>query len=76
MDSADKRILEHKLAKPIGKAVSEWLKENDLVDVPVIAAASVVHPSLYVDENGVSHTGHVVLIDVEINDGDDDDNEL
>lgn len=72
MDSADRKILEHKLSKQIGKAVNEWLKENGLEDEPVVAAASVLHPSLYVDDNGVSHTGHVVLVDVQINDDDDD----
>ena len=72
MDNADKKIFEHKLSKQIGKAVSEWLKENCLEDMPVIAAASVIHPSLYVDDNGEAHTGHVVLVDVHINEDDDD----
>lgn len=72
MEYSDKKILEHKLAVPIGKAINDWLRENDLQDVPVVCQASVVHPSLYVDENGVSHTGHVALIDVEIDDDDDD----
>lgn len=76
MDSADRKILEHKLSKQIGKSVSVWLKENDLEDMPVVVAASVTHPTLYIDEMGVSHTGHVVLVDVRINDDDNDDDEL
>lgn len=72
MDYSDRKILEHKLAVPIGKAISDWLRDNDLQDMPVVVGASVVRPSLYVDEKGVSHTGHVVLVDIEIDDDDDD----
>lgn len=70
MDSTDKKIMEHELAQPIGKAVSAWCKKNN-IDVPVSVYSQVMRPTLYVDETGVSHSGNLIIIDVQIKDDDD-----
>lgn len=72
MDEEEKKILQYEVAKNIGRAVAEWMKKNE-VDEDVVINAAVVHPTLYVDELGVSHTGPLTLVDVSIDDEDDDD---
>lgn len=72
MDEANKKILQYEAAKTIGRAVSEWLKKNS-IEEDVTVSAAVLHPTLYVDEIGVSHTGPLTMIDVCIDDDSDDD---
>lgn len=72
MDEEEKKILQYEVAKNIGRAVAEWMKKNE-VEEDVVINAAVVHPTLYVDELGVSHTGPLTLVDVSIDDEDDDD---
>jgi hypothetical protein len=72
MDEEEKKILQYEVAKNIGRAVSEWMKKNE-VEEDVTITAAVLHPTLYVDELGVSHTGPLTLVDVSIDDDDDDD---
>lgn len=72
MDEANKKILQYEAAKNIGRAVSEWLKKNE-VDEDVAVTAAVIHPTLFVDEMGVSHSGPLTIIDVTIDDDDDED---
>jgi hypothetical protein len=72
MDEEEKKILQYEVAKNIGRAVAEWMKKNE-VEEDVVINAAVVHPTLYVDELGVSHTGPLTLVDVSIDDDDDDD---
>lgn len=74
MDWADRKIVENKLAVPLAKAVSQWMKANE-VTTPVAIDAHVVFPSCYVDEQGVSHTGPVIMCNVEVMDDFDDDDE-
>jgi hypothetical protein len=71
MDEEEKKILQYEVAKNIGRAVAEWMKKNE-VEEDVVINAAVVHPTLYVDELGVSHTGPLTLVDVSIDDEDDD----
>jgi hypothetical protein len=71
MDEEEKKILQYEVAKNIGRAVSEWMKKNE-VEEDVTITAAVLHPTLYVDELGVSHTGPLTLVDVSIDDEDDD----
>jgi hypothetical protein len=71
MDEEEKKILQYEVAKNIGRAVSEWMKKNE-VEEDVTITAAVLHPTLYVDELGVSHTGPLTLVDVSIDDDDDD----
>lgn len=71
MDEEEKKILQYEVAKNIGRAVAEWMKKNE-VEEDVVINAAVVHPTLYVDEFGVSHTGPLTLVDVSIDDEDDD----
>ena len=73
-DSSDKKILEYQLSATICKAVSKWLKQNE-VDSPVSVVASVSHPSCYVDEVGVVHTGPLVVCHIDIEDDEDDDDD-
>ena len=72
MDEEEKKILQYEVAKNIGRAVSEWMKKNE-VEEDVTITAAVLHPTLYVDELGVSHSGPLTLIDVTIDDDDEDD---
>lgn len=72
MDEEEKKILQYEVAKNIGRAVAEWMKKNE-VEEDVVINAAVVHPTLYIDELGVSHTGPLTLVDVSIDDEDDDD---
>lgn len=72
MDEEEKKILQYEVAKNIGRAVSEWMKKNE-VEEDVTITAAVLHPTLYVDELGVSHSGPLTLIDVSIDDDDEDD---
>ena len=72
MDEEEKKILQYEVAKNIGRAVSEWMKKNE-VEEDVTISAAVLHPTLYVDELGVSHSGPLTLIDVSIDDDDEDD---
>jgi hypothetical protein len=58
MESEDKEILAKILARPIGEAVSQWAKKND-VESPVEVYAELSTPTLYLDENGVAHKRHV-----------------
>ena len=74
MEEADRKILEHQLAKPVAKAVSKWMKENG-IEEPVFVNATVSNPSCYVDEQGVSHTGPLVVCDVRIADMDEDEDD-
>lgn len=71
MDNTDKKILENELAQPLGRAVSLWAKKND-IDSPVVINANLTHPSCYVDEQGVTHFGHLIVVNCEIIDNDDD----
>ena len=72
MDEEEKKILQYEVAKNIGRAVSDWMKKNE-VEEDVTITAAVLHPTLYVDELGVSHSGPLTLIDVSIDDDDEDD---
>lgn len=72
MEEEEKKILQYEVAKNIGRAVSEWMKKNE-VEEDVTITAAVLHPTLYVDELGVSHSGPLTLIDVSIDDDDEDD---
>ena len=72
MEEEEKKILQYEVAKNIGRAVSEWMKKNE-VEEDVTISAAVLHPTLYVDELGVSHSGPLTLIDVSIDDDDEDD---
>ncbi len=72
MDEEEKKILQYEVAKNIGRAVSDWMKKNEVKEDVTISAA-VLHPTLYVDELGVSHSGPLTLIDVSIDDDDEDD---
>ena len=74
MDDADKKILENKLAVPLGKAVSQWMSRNDVAD-SVIVNATVSHPSCYVDEQGIPHFGPLITVNVQILDDDSEDEE-
>ena len=74
MDKDNKKIMQCQVAKMIGRAVSEWMKKNG-IDEDVSITAAVMHPTLYVDELGVSHTGPLTLIDVDIEDEDDEDDD-
>lgn len=74
MDYADKKILENEIATPIGRAVSQWMKKNR-IEEPVSITASVVHPSCYVDEQGMSHTGPLIICNVRIVDDEEWDDE-
>ena len=65
MDESDKKILENAIAVPIGKAVCKWAKMHN-IDQPVIVHASVTQPSCYIDEQGVSHTGNLIVVDCDI----------
>lgn len=73
MDSDDRRILENEVARTVGTAVSRWMKKNGIED-DVNVSAVVMRPTLYVDETGVSHTGPLTIVDVDIacDDGEDD----
>jgi len=71
MDSSDKAILENEVARSIGKAVSQWIRKNG-IEGDVTVTAAVIRPTLYVDEQGVSHNGHLTVIDVSLDDDDDD----
>ena len=72
MDENDKKILENEVARGVGKAVSQWMKKNGIEDNVTVTAA-IIRPTLYLDETGVSHTGPLTMIDVNIMDDDDDD---
>ena len=72
MEEEEKKILQYEVAKNIGRAVSDWMKKNE-VEEDVTISAAVLHPTLYVDELGVSHSGPLTLIDVSIDDDDEDD---
>lgn len=74
MEEEEKKILQYEVAKNIGRAVSEWMKKNE-VEEDVTITAAVLHPTLYVDELGVSHSGPLTLIDVSIDDDDDEDDD-
>lgn len=74
MDSSDRKILENRLAVPLGRAISQWMKQNE-VDAPVTVDASITFPSCYIDENGVSHVGPLVVCDIHILDDDVDGDE-
>jgi hypothetical protein len=74
MDEDNKKILQYQAAKIIGRAVSEWMKKN-AIEEDVTISAVVTHPTLYVDELGVSHTGPLTLIDVDIEEEDNDDDD-
>ena len=78
MDYSDKKILEHQLSVPIGRAVNKWAKENDIRG-NVVANVVLQQPSCYVDECGLCHTGNLIVVNCEIVDddviGDDDDDE-
>lgn len=75
MDSADVEIMEKELSATIGKAIGVWSKKNG-IDEPVSVTATISHPSCYVDELGVAHTGNLIVCNVSIlsdEDYDDDD---
>lgn len=72
MDSADKKILEHQIAVPVGKAVSKWMKENGVTE-PVAVNVMASTPSCYIDEQGISHSGPLIVCNVDIVDYEDDD---
>ena len=72
MDSDDRRILENEVARTVGTAVSRWMKKNG-IDDDVNVSAVVMRPTLYVDETGVSHTGPLTIVDVDIACDDDED---
>ena len=74
MGSGDKEILAKILARPIGEAVSQWAKKND-VEFPVEVYAELSTPTLYLDENGVAHNGNLVTVNVTLSEDDDDDDE-
>lgn len=76
MDSSDGKIFSYQLASSVGKAVSEFLSSHpeipgDRVDI----GADVVKPTMYLDEDGVPHSGRVVLVDVRFSVMDDDDDD-
>lgn len=71
MDEADRKILEHELAGPVGKAVSQWMRKNG-IDEPVIVQAQVSQPTCYIDDEGVSHSGKLVTVNCRIVDEPDD----
>ena len=70
MDDSDKLIIKNELATQIGRAVNAWLKRND-IESGVIANAVVTTPTLYVDDNGISHTGALTIIDIRLEEDDD-----
>lgn len=70
MDMDDKRIVEGELAGPVGRAVSQWMRKNG-IEEPVTVTATVSHPTCYVDETGVSHSGPLVVCNVHILDEED-----
>lgn len=72
MDADDKKIIENEVARGVGKAVFQWMKKNGIEDNVTVNAA-IIRPTLFVDETGVSHTGPVTIIDVNVMDDDDDD---
>lgn len=78
MDDYDKQIYANELAIPLGKAISQWMRKNN-VEEPVIVRATVTDPTCYIDEQGVSHTGRLVTVNVDIaeyiDDDDDDDDD-
>lgn len=71
MDDDNKKILEYEAAKRITTAVSDWMKRNH-IDYDVNIHAAIIHPTLYLDDNDVAHTGPLTMIDVSIDNDDDD----
>lgn len=69
MDQADKSIVDNELASQIGGAVRDWLNKNDISE-DVIATASVSMPTLYVDDKGRSHTGKLIIVNIDYPDDD------
>ena len=74
MDQDDKKILESEIAVPVGRAVSQWLRKNQ-IEEPVIVQANVMQPTCYIDEAGVSHTGKLITVNCRIIEPDDDDDD-
>ena len=74
MDDDDKLINKNLIARQIGRSVSEWVKKNS-IEEDVYVVAEVSHPTLYVDEDGVTHTGPLIKVNVEMADDDDDDDD-
>lgn len=72
MDDDDKLINKNLIARQIGRAVSEWVKKNS-IEEDVYVVAEVSRPTLYVDEDGVTHTGSLIKVNVEMADDDEDD---
>ena len=70
MDLSDKKILENELSVAVAKAVCQWSKKNGIL-CPVHVTATQMSPSCFVDEQCVSHSGPLVVCDVDIIDDDD-----
>ena len=74
MEEEDKLILENEIGVAIGRAVSHWIKKNEITD-PVLVQANVMNPTCYIDDTGISHTGSVVVVNCHIVDIDEDDDD-
>lgn len=74
MDDDDKLINKNLIARQIGRAVSEWVKKNS-IEEDVYVVAEVSRPTLYVDEDGVTHTVPLIKVNVEMADDDDDEDD-
>lgn len=72
MDSDDKKILENEMSVKVARMVRKWCDDNEVYD-PVVVHATVSHPSCYLDDAGVIHTGSLIAVDCDIVDDDDDD---
>lgn len=77
MKDIDKTIEKKRLARTIGNALDAWRKKNDIHE-DVSAECLLTHPTLYIDDSGVSHTGPLVIVDVDYDDIDemDDDEDV
>lgn len=68
MEETDRQILRHTLAVRVGKAVSEAIAKERNLEEDVYVMVGVTRPACYIDDAGETHSGHIVIVDVEIAD--------
>lgn len=72
MESEDRQILQHTIAKRIGACVSEIVQKEKMLDEDIHIEVFVENPSCYYDDKGEMHTGQIVTVMVDFIEEDDE----
>ena len=72
MENEDRQILQHAIARSVGKAVSDIIQKEQCLYEDIRIEVFVENPSCYYDDNGEMHTGKIVTVMVDFSEEDDE----